>query len=109
MYPEDLDLGRQAALFAEAKVIAGFGGSAMFNLMFAELGTTTILLSHEAYNTARNEHLFTSLLGGNVHFFWSTPEIPHPPGAWSKPAFYSDWNFDFERNLAPLETLLDSL
>jgi len=108
VYPEELDLGRQAALFADAKVIAGFGGSAMFNLMFAQNVTTTILLNHEAY-TARNEHLFTSLIGGDVHYFWSTPEIPHPPGGWTTRAFKSDWTFDFERNRAPLDALIATL
>jgi capsular polysaccharide biosynthesis protein len=68
VYPEDLELSQQAGIFANATVIAGFGGSAMFNMMYAEKMTTAIVLSHEAY-TARNEHLFTSLLGGDVDYF----------------------------------------
>jgi capsular polysaccharide biosynthesis protein len=108
VYPEDLDLAEQAGLFARATVIAGFGGSGMFNMMFARKMTTAIILSHEAY-TARNEHLFTSVLGGNVHYFWSTPDIPHPERGWSQDAFYSDWEFDFERNQVALEKLLSTL
>jgi capsular polysaccharide biosynthesis protein len=108
VYPEDLDLSQQASVFAGATVIAGFGGSAMFNMMYAEKMTTAIVLSHEAY-TARNEHLFTSLLGGDVHYFWSAPDIPHPENGWSQDAFYSDWEFDFERNRKPLEELITSL
>ena len=36
VYPEDLSLAHQVATFREARVVAGFGGSAMFNLMYAE-------------------------------------------------------------------------
>jgi capsular polysaccharide biosynthesis protein len=108
VYPEDLDLNQQASIFAGATVIAGFGGSAMFNMMYAEKMTTAIVLSHEAY-TARNEHLFTSLLGGEVNYFWSVPDIQHPENGWSQDAFYSDWEFDFERNLKHLEELIASL
>lgn len=108
VYPEDLDLSQQASIFAGATVIAGFGGSAMFNMMYAEKMTTAIVLSHEAY-TARNEHLFTSLLGGDVNYFWSAPDVPHPENGWSQDAFYSDWEFDFERNRKPLEELITSL
>lgn len=108
IYPEDLDLSQQASIFAGAAVIAGFGGSAMFNMMYAEKMTTAIVLSHEAY-TARNEHLFTSLLGGDVHYFWSAPDIQHPERGWSQDAFYCDWEFDFERNRKPLKELIQSL
>jgi capsular polysaccharide biosynthesis protein len=108
IYPEDMDLREQASIFAGAVVIAGFGGSAMFNLMFAERMTTTVILSHEAY-TARNEHLFTSLLGGDIHYFWSPPDVPHPENGWSQQAFDCDWEFDFERNRKPLAELLESL
>ena len=107
IYPEELDLSQQASLFAGARVIAGFGGSAMFNMMFAKKMTTAIVLSHEAYR-ARNEHLFTSLLGGDVHYFWSVPDIQDPEGG-SREAFMSDWEFDFERNRKPLEELITSL
>lgn len=105
VYPEDLDPREQASIFAGATVIAGFGGSAMFNMMFSQKMATVIVLSHEAY-TARNEHLFTSLLGGDVNYFWSVPDIQHPENGWSQDAFYSDWEFDFERNRKPLEELI---
>lgn len=105
VYPETLDLGQQAAVFARAEVIAGFGGSALFNLLFAQKLQTLIVLSHEAY-TARNEHLFAALLNCTVHYFWSPPDIAHPAGGWSQDAFYSDWEFDFSRNRPALEDLL---
>jgi len=108
VYPEDLTLAEQVATFRRARVVAGFGGSAMFNLMYAERVEAVVLLSHEAY-TARNEHLFTSLTGGEVHYFWSTPDIEHPEDGWSPAAFEAEWEFDFERNAAELDEVLAQL
>ena len=108
IYPETLDLGVQAAIFANASIIAGFGGSALFNIMYCRKLQTLILLSHEAY-TARNEHLFSSLSDVTVHYFWSPPDIPHPPDGWLQDAFYSGWEFDFTRNEGSLRSLLTSL
>lgn len=108
VYPEELDLARQAQLFANAEVIAGFGGSAMFNLMHARKAQTVIVLNHDAY-IHRNEHLFTSLIGGDVHYFWSAADSAHPEGGFSRRALRSGWDFDFERNGAELEQLLRSL
>lgn len=108
IYPESLDLATQAAIFANTPVIAGFSGSAMFNVMHARHLKTFILLGHEAY-TARNEHLYTSLIGGPVHYFWSAPDISHPVDGWKQAAFDSDWEFDFARNEKPLAELIASL
>ena len=108
VYPEDLSLAHQVATFREARVVAGFGGSAMFNLMYAEKLEGVILLNQEAY-TARNEHLFTSLTGGEVHYFWSRPDVAHPEGGFSPEAFRADWDFDFERNGADLDAVVARL
>ncbi len=108
VYPENHDLAAQAAIFDRAEVIAGFGGSAMFNIVFSRSYRTLILLNHEAY-TARNEHLFTAVLGGEVHYFWSTPDVAHPPGGWSEAAYYSSWVFDFERNSKTLNEVIENL
>jgi capsular polysaccharide biosynthesis protein len=108
VYPEKLSLAEQVATFRDARVVAGFGGSAMFNLMYAEKLETVILLNSEAY-TARNEHLFTSLIGAEVHYFWSRPDIEHPEGGWTQDAFFADWEFDFARNGDALETVLAQL
>lgn len=97
--PEDFDLGVQAGLFRTAKVIAGFAGSQMFNLMYATSLQQLIVLAQERY-LARNEHLYSSLLGGRADWFWSPADHPQ---------FQSDWSFDFERNGAELEKLLASL
>ena len=108
VYPENHDLAVQAAIFDRAEVVAGFGGSAMFNILFSRNHSALVLLNHEAY-TARNEHLYTTLLGGEVHYFWSTPDIAHPDGGWSEAAYYSPWAFDFERNADELSRVLATL
>ena len=108
VFPERLGFAEQAALFADASVVAGFGGSAMFNLMYSTRRPTTIVLSHTAY-TARNEHLYASLIGGDLHYFWSSPDVQHPPGVWRLEAFVSDWEFDLRRHRDDLEDLLASL
>jgi capsular polysaccharide biosynthesis protein len=108
VYPELYDLAQQAAIFDRAEVIAGFGGSAMFNVMFSRGHRAVILLNHEAY-TARNEHLYLALLGGDVHYFWSTPDVSHPVDGWSREAYYSSWAFDFERNTDALTDVITGL
>jgi capsular polysaccharide biosynthesis protein len=108
VYPEELDLSTQAGIFASARVIAGFGGSGLFNLMYAEKLEHLILLSHEAYS-ARNEHLYSSLIGGSAHYFWSAPDIPQNIGSYNWRAFVSDWSFDFARNRANLEKVLSTV
>jgi len=107
VYPEDHDLGEQAAIFAKAEVIAGFGGSGLFNVLFSQSLATLIVLSPETY-TARNEHLFSSVIGCKVHYFWSTPDTSHPTDGWSVEAYRSEWEFDFARNGATLARLFKS-
>lgn len=106
--PEKLDLAEQATIFDRAKVIAGFGGSGLFNLMYSQNAEKLIFLNSEAY-TARNEHLYSLVLGCESHYFWSTPEIPHPEGRWTEEAYFSPWSFDFERNEAELRAVLSDL
>ncbi|CUR54431.1 hypothetical protein NOCA2170003 [metagenome] len=108
IYPETMPMAEQVVTFRHARVVAGFGGSAMFNLMHAQHLEGVILLNHEAY-TARNEHLFTSLVGGQVHYFWSAPDVPHPDEGWNLDAFFSGWEFDFDRNGAELDEVLTQL
>lgn len=106
--PEELDLSVQAGIFKSARVIAGFGGSAMFNMMYADKLEHMIVVTHEAYG-ARNEYLYTAVLGGQAHYFWSTPDIPQLVKGYNWRAFVSDWAFDFDRNREPLESLLATL
>jgi capsular polysaccharide biosynthesis protein len=106
--PEHMDLAEQAALFRDARVVAGLGGSGLFSLLYATRLRTLIVLNHEAY-TARNEHLYAVVKGCDVHYFWSTPDLTHLEGRWSEAAYYSAWEFDFDRNGAELEDVLRRL
>ncbi|SHH58411.1 Protein of unknown function [Jatrophihabitans endophyticus] len=107
-YPEHFDLTEQASVFASARVLAGLGGSGLFNILFAKQLETAIILNQDAYYH-RNEHLFTSLLGGEVHYFWS-PTDPPPAEGWTRQrASEASWTFDLERHEEPLVELLRSV
>jgi capsular polysaccharide biosynthesis protein len=93
-YPEELPLTEQARLFAGARVVAGFGGSAMFNLMHCQRLEAAVVISHHAY-VARNEHLFTSVLGGQLHYFWQTSDVAPPEVGRNKASSGSSFAFDF--------------
>jgi capsular polysaccharide biosynthesis protein len=104
VYPEDYPMRHQAGMLEHARVVAGFGGSAMFNTLFAEHLEKMIVLNQEGY-TARNEHLIALALGVDIHYLWSVPQVQHPEGGWSQEAYKSNWMFDFRR----LGTALDEL
>lgn len=106
IYPETMDLAHQATMFSGARVIAGFGGSAMFNIMFGRKLEKLIVLTHDSY-TARNEYLYASVLGCQTHYLWSDPEVWHPADGWSNAAFQSSWDFDFDRNRPILDKIVD--
>ncbi|QTX05263.1 glycosyltransferase family 61 protein [Agromyces archimandritae] len=106
--PDEHPIAEQARVFARARIVAGPGGSASFNLAYAEHLETLIVLNHEAY-TARNEHLISAFGEWDTHYFWSRPDIPHPKGGWSVDAYQSPWAFDFERNGEELHQLLRTL
>ena len=106
--PQDLSIPEQVATFAAARVVAGFGGAGMFNLVYAHQVETVIVLNHWAYE-ARNEHLFAAVHGAQLHSFWSPPHVDHPPGGSSYDAHQSGWSFDVEHLERPMHALLESL
>jgi capsular polysaccharide biosynthesis protein len=106
--PEEHSIPDQVRMFAGARVIAGFAGASMFNLNYADAVETVIVLSQSAYH-ARNEHLYAAVHGAELHSFWSTPNIDHPPDGLSYRAHQSRWKFDFATNAGPLAELLDGL
>lgn len=103
--PGAMSVPEQAALFAQARVVAGFGGTGMFNLAFARDLEQVVVLAHTAYD-ARNEHLMAAVHGVPVHYLWSEPDLPHPEGGWSYEAFQSPWTFGVDRHRATLARLL---
>lgn len=106
--PGQLRMPEQAATFAGARVVAGFGGTGMFNLAFANRLETVIVLNHTAYD-ARNEHLFAAALGADLHLFWSDPDLAHPEGGFSGVAFQSAWEFDVRRLEATVRSVAAGL
>jgi capsular polysaccharide biosynthesis protein len=106
--PEQHSLPEQAALFADARVVAGLGGSGMFNLAYARAIETVIVLNHWAYH-ARNEHLFAVAHGADLHCFWSRPDADHPATGFSYDAHQGPWTFDMVTNGRPLRRLLARL
>ncbi len=108
VYPEELSVPDQAALFAGARLVAGFAGSALYNLLYSDKLEHLVVLGHEGY-TARYEHLYATVLGCPADYFWSTPDVSHPQGGWSEAAYYSAWEFDFRRNEPELRELLERL
>ncbi|KHL19284.1 capsular polysaccharide biosynthesis protein [Mumia flava] len=109
LYPEDHPLAVQAGIFAHARVVAGFGGSGLFNLAFAQQVETLIILNHEWYG-ARNEHLIACLLGVDTHYFWNEAvTAPKTPGVYDADAYQSAWRFDFARHGERLDGLVRSV
>jgi len=108
VFPERLSLAGQAALFDGADVVAGFGGTGLFNLIYASGAPTVIVLNHDAYDV-RNEHIIAAALGSDIHYFWSPADIRPATGASSVEAFKSSWSFDFESNGDALLRLLKDL
>lgn len=107
VYPEEHSLTGQASLFRNARVVAGFGGSAMFNVLFSERMETMIVLNHDSY-VARNEHLYAAVLGGTSHYFWSHISETDPGGHFDPVAFQAPWTFDMVAHRADLRELLQS-
>ena len=98
--PELLPLAEQAECFASARVIAGYGGSAMLNMLHAEHPGPRIVIAADTY-PARNEYLIAALKGDDFHYFTCPARPSHSPLA-----MHSDFEFDFERDGDALEQLL---
>ncbi len=92
VYPEQHPLPDQARLFREARVVAGFGGSALFNVMHTRHLEALVVLNNSSY-FARNEHLFAAVKGGESHYFWSPPDV-RPDDPLSRDALRTSWEFD---------------
>lgn len=106
--PETMSLGNQVALFRGAKVIGGFAGSGLLNLLYCETGKRVILVGSDAY-TSSNDYMIGSVLGHEIDQVLSAANVRQPPGGWSREAFFSGWSFDFEREGQLLNVVLDDL
>ncbi|MGA8846072.1 MAG: glycosyltransferase family 61 protein [Nocardioides sp.] len=88
-----LSIPEQVALFANARVVAGFGGAGMFNLAYARKVESVVVLNQWAYE-ARNEQLFAAVHRAACHTFWSAPSIDRPAQGSTYAAHQSGWEFD---------------
>lgn len=106
--PARLSLPAQARLFRDADVVAGFGGTGLFNLIFAAQAPPVVVLNHTGYD-ARNEELITAARGSDLHTFWSEADHPQPVGGFDYKAFQSAWTFDLAQHGDRLRGLLATL
>jgi len=106
VYPEDEPLGRQAAIFDHAITLAGFAGSAMFNLSFCRTPKRVIIISSESYS-ARNEHMIASVLGHELNIIYGDADLHHEHGFQPRAAA-SGFTFNEERDGAWLRQLLEA-
>ncbi|MBC9732119.1 glycosyltransferase family 61 protein [Nocardioides marmotae] len=107
--PGVMSIPEQAATFAAARVVAGFGGTGMFNLVFARHLEAIVVLSHSSYAAARNEELLAAVHGAEAHFFWSPPDLAEGVDPTSYQAFQAPWRFDTERHGEALRRVLRDL
>jgi capsular polysaccharide biosynthesis protein len=107
VYPETLPFAEQASTFGSARIVAGFAGSGMFSMMFAERLDGVLVLSHDSY-TARNEFLYATALADELHYSWSRSQIQHGSD-FSTEAFHSPWAFDFAAHGSDLDRSIDRM
>jgi len=100
VFPEDFSLAEQAAMFHEAEVIAGFAGSALFNVMFTNRPKHLIAVASETY-TPRNEYMISALRGHRLDMSHSRPDRSDPK--FHTQRFMTSFTFDFDREGAWLE------
>lgn len=105
VYPETFSLPEQVAMFRAARVVGGFAGSGLFDLLFCRDPKRVVMISSESY-TARNEHLIAAVLGHELYIMWCVPEIAQPTTGWNYDAFQSRFSFDFVRDGAKLHEVL---
>lgn len=106
--PEEHPMPEQVALFRAAEIVAGYAGSAMFTLAMCPEPTRVISLAPDAY-TGRNEYGIASLWGHRLTTVWSASEVRHPPGGWTREAFWAPFTFDFDDEGRFLEAVIAGL
>ncbi len=105
LLPEELGFAEQVHIFARAKVIAGFAGSALFNAMFNSTAKI-LVLSSQSY-VAANEYLIASVNGNELHYFWAPPLIEQPEVGFSVDAYRSGFEFPIEEHRSGLLSVIE--
>ncbi len=106
--PELLPLPEQAATFRRAEVVAGFGGSGMFGLLYCRRPVHVVVVKSVAYS-ADNEYMISAVRGHRVDNIVCTPHVQHPDGHSSVDAFTSGFRFDPEVEGPALDDVLNGL
>jgi capsular polysaccharide biosynthesis protein len=102
--PERLPLPEQVQLVRSARVIAGFAGSAMFQLALAERPTHAIVIASETYPAA-NERQICAAAGHALDLVRCRSDVY--TSGFSEASFHSDYTFDADREGAVLTRWLD--
>jgi capsular polysaccharide biosynthesis protein len=103
--PEQLTIRQQVDIFADADVIAGFGGSGLFGAVYSTRPGRRIVISSTGY-LARNEWAIAGIKGDDYHHFFGEPEVRPADTDEKWRAFQSPYSFDFARDGAALTALL---
>ena len=96
LLPETLPFAEQVRRFASAPAVAGFGGSNLFQMMFAPAGPRCVVAG-DSY-TAINEYMIAAVGGNPIHYSFHNSEIVHPENGWSWAAFLSNFTFDIDND-----------
>jgi capsular polysaccharide biosynthesis protein len=96
LFPEKMSYPEQAHTFRAAKVIAGFAGSGLYNMMFNPSAKVVVLTSQNY--VAANEYLLASAGGNEIHYFWAPALVEAPSRGFSVDAYRSDFEFPLEQH-----------
>lgn len=100
LYPEEYSLGEQVQLFRHTDVVAGYAGSSLFTVIFAEAPKHVIILRPNTY-AAENEFLISALIGGTLDVIISKADDPN--------SNESSFTVDFKQEGADLIKVLSDL
>lgn len=111
VYPEEMSLREQATMFSNAKVAAGYIGSALYGAMFNNAEMEIIGFVNTSYQST-NEYLIATALGQKMHVFWcddvrGNRKVDNKGRPLAKTNY--DYVFDFQRDGELLSRLLSSL
>ena len=96
-------------MFRQAEVIAGFAGSALFNLCFCTSPKRVVMIAPDSY-LERNEYLIASVLGHEIDLVWCKTDVRPPQNAEEDIGdFKAGFTFDFAREGVYLNAVLASL
>ena len=109
--PELYSIPKQAALFRDARVVAGYIGSQFCGQIFSPNPLQLIGLTNRSYPSS-NEFMMAAVLGHTLHQFWGV-EQPGRRAADSKrrpvAGAHQDYAFDFQHDLPALDRVMADL